>query len=672
MNERLRMKSIAGGYLTSSCFNVNRDFLVEVYATKDINYDTGGNHWIEPEAIEWDAGVRDQHRQTKAILLSVAKQIPDPTQRRQFIRNCSAAGMQRNYDAGRREIIMEYRRYTDRGLIWVQTRMALLPDPETGDLLAFYYTTDINERKIGQEVLARLTSIGFENASYVDLKTQLIHSLKVRPGAPMPTPDSADYTKTNETYIPLYVYEADQEKCHRLFDLQNILEQLETTLVYDIEFRLKDAYQPIERPYRHVRMSAFYLNREKRYIIFGRSDITRQIEEEANRNAVLQEALVNAEKANEAKTNFLSRMSHDIRTPLNGIIGMTYLALDEEMPASVRSYLKKIDESSHFLLTLVNDILDMSKVESGKMELHPEHYTYPELLQHIEAVIQPLCDAKNITFTIDNPFTDHAILTDKVRLNQILFNLLSNAVKFTPKGGNVRLEFFNHMVHDQRLSMDIRVSDNGIGISSAFQKKLFQPFEQENSGRNDARIGSGLGLAIVKSLVDLMGGTIFVDSTPGQGSTFTIHLDFPIVSDTDSSTANKSDSSIDLTGKRILVVEDNAINGEIVSLLLEKKGAKVLLAINGLEAVTQYANAGEHYFDAILMDVRMPLMDGLEATQEIRALPRPDAKAIPILAMTANAYADDIAECLSAGMNAHIAKPVDPDILFHTLKEYLV
>ena len=378
-----------------------------------------------------------------------------------------------------------------------------------------------------------------------------------------------------------------------------------------------------------------------------------------------------AELANAAKTNFLARMSHDIRTPLNGIMGMTSLALDEKLPDVAREYLHKIDESSNFLLALINDILDMSKVESGKLELHPEHYEHQELNRYLDAVIAPLCQAKNITFKVQYPETNYTLLMDKLRFNQILFNLLSNAVKFTPKEGHVSLAFHSYEITPTSLKLDVTVTDDGIGIDKAFQKKLFQPFEQEYTDSNAVRFGSGLGLAIVKSLVELMGGTITVQSERGKGSRFKIRgLSFPIVPDVQTPAA-KENLPISLAGKHILLAEDNAINAEIVARLLQKKGARVVIATDGTIVVKQYADSEQYSFDAILMDVQMPHQDGLAATKAIRKLDRPDARTVPIIAMTANAFEDDIRICLEAGMNAHLAKPVVTDILYQTLQEWV-
>ena len=261
-------------------------------------------------------------------------------------------------------------------------------------------------------------------------------------------------------------------------------------------------------------------------------------------------------------------------------------------------------------------------------------------------------------------------MVDKVRLNQIIFNLLSNAVKFTPKGGKVWLEFKNHQVRGDTLCFDMVIRDSGIGMSEEFQRKMFEPFEQEYTEANAKRAGSGLGLSIVKSLVDLMNGTINVQSVKGKGTAVTIGFGFKIAPNVETKPI-KEETVVALTGKHILVVEDNAINAEIVLRLLQKKGANGVVATDGSNAVMQYADAEQYDFDAILMDVQMRVMDGLEATRRIRAMNRPDAKSVPIIAMTANAYAEDVDDCLKAGMNAHIAKPINVVEMFRTLGRFV-
>jgi len=387
-----------------------------------------------------------------------------------------------------------------------------------------------------------------------------------------------------------------------------------------------------------------------------------------------------AEAANVAKTDFLSRMSHDIRTPLNGIIGMTYLARKEKDPDKIGDSLKKIDTSSQFLLGLINDILDMSKAESGGIELHPEPYPPEEFSAYMDAVIKPLIREKNqmIDFTLDIPRGFIPVM-DKLRTNQIVFNILSNAVKFTPEGGEIRYTAKGRITSPWHMDMQIMISDSGVGMSEKFQKVLFDPFTQE--GRNDISSGrgTGLGMAITKKLVDLMGGTILVDSVLGKGTTFTVNL--PVNAVQDIRTAGQmpenrkvgketSDLSV-LNGKHVLLCEDHPLNQEIARAILEEKGMEVTIAEDGKEGTELFRKSLPGFYDVILMDVRMPVMDGYAATVSIRSMDRPDAGTVPIIAMTADAFSDDVQKCLSSGMNGHIAKPVDPDRMMQILVKHI-
>lgn len=396
-------------------------------------------------------------------------------------------------------------------------------------------------------------------------------------------------------------------------------------------------------------------------------------------NLALETAKKEADKANRAKSEFLSRMSHDIRTPLNGIIGMTSLAESENNSPEVTAYLTKIDTSSKFLLSLINDILDMSKAESGKIDLHLEPYRIDDFEDYLNAVVLPLAEKKKQTILVDSSMRSGRIpLLDKLRMNQIMFNLLSNACKFTPDGGTIKILYQETLEKDNRIAILLSVSDNGIGMSEDFLKVLFDPFTQEE--RSDSASfyqGSGLGMAITKRLVERMGGDIGVVSKLGSGTTFTIHLLADSVSLEEyakkgqDNEREKQHQLSSLEGHKILLVEDNAINREIAESLLRKKGLTIASAEDGKQGVDIFSASQEGEFDAILMDIRMPVMNGYEATKAIRLLPREDAKSVPIIAMTADAFKGDVEQCLQSGMNAHLAKPINPSTLYETLALFL-
>jgi signal transduction histidine kinase/CheY-like chemotaxis protein len=381
---------------------------------------------------------------------------------------------------------------------------------------------------------------------------------------------------------------------------------------------------------------------------------------------------ISAEKekeANAAKTDFLSRMSHDIRTPLNVITGSVLLAEREDNNEKTTKYLSNIDQSSHFLLSLVNDILDLNKVSAGKMELHLAPYTLDQLQAAMTAIIGPLCQEKNLTLSIEMEKTKEAYMLDEVRIKQIFFNILSNSVKFTNPGGLVTLKGTVKVIDDDKATLSFVATDNGKGMSKEFQTKMFDPFTQEETGRTNTQQGTGLGLSIVRNLVTVMGGMVKVDSDVGKGTTF--YIDIP-ANRVQNVPDKKKETSIQLDilkGKKVLVAEDNAINVSILKTLLEDKGMIVDVATNGDEAVKMFVSKEANTYDIILMDMRMPVMDGLTATKEIRDSKKEDSKTIPIVAMTANAYDEDLKACLDAGMNGFVAKPIDPDLMYSTMAQ---
>ena len=387
--------------------------------------------------------------------------------------------------------------------------------------------------------------------------------------------------------------------------------------------------------------------------------------------------------ANNAKNEFLSRVSHDIRTPINAIIGMIGFAKEDiDDKLKVKDELQKIETSSHFLLSLINDVLDISKAESDKIELHPEPYPFTEYIRGLETIFRPLCEKKGITFIINtNEFSnDNSVIVDRVRFDQVAFNLLSNAVKYTPAGGTITYTSTSKPLPNQMLSCGFIIADTGIGMSEDFQKKMFAPFSQEtdNPEREKAGpAGSGLGLSIVKKIVDLMGGTITVESTLGKGTKITVNYILPRVTKEQLSQIigqmqrqATNNFAMPLNG-RILLAEDNPINTEIAVRLVEKFGLQVDNVSNGQDAVAKFSSTAPRTYQAILMDIQMPIMNGYDAAARIRALDHADAKTIPIIALTADAFADAIQKAKKAGMNDHIAKPVNKKHLYDTLAKYI-
>ena len=398
-------------------------------------------------------------------------------------------------------------------------------------------------------------------------------------------------------------------------------------------------------------------------------------EEEQKQKQLLLEAAEKADAANKAKSTFLFNMSHDIRTPMNAIVGFTDIALHQNSVAEIHDSLEKVRESSKHLLSLLNDVLDLSRIESGKAVFFPEPVDITKLTDDVLAIMNGLLYNRDLKFEVyrerpKNPY----VLADATRIREVLTNFLSNAVKFTKDGGTVTLDISSHPGEDDKhIVARYIVKDNGIGMSEEFQKKLFKPFSQEDDrGARTQYKGTGLGMAIAKEYVEMMGGSIAVESQKGVGTTFTVEIPLEL---TEQGIRQKQEEPVhhDLTGVNVLMAEDNDLNAELATVMLEDAGMAVTRAFDGKEAVELFKNHPQGTYDIILMDIMMPNMDGHQAAKAIRALgiERPDAVTIPIIALSANAFIDDIQESLASGMNDHISKPINMEELIDTITKYI-
>ncbi len=407
------------------------------------------------------------------------------------------------------------------------------------------------------------------------------------------------------------------------------------------------------------------------FFISKRGD-RRIIAHQRQANALLKDAADAANAASIAKSDFLSHMSHDIRTPINGIMGMTEIALKNiDDKDRVLDCLQKIDGSSGHLLSLVNDVLDMSRIESGKVQISHKPLNILELLRHCSSIISGQLQGRDIMFTeefenIENPH----ILGDELHLRQVLINILGNAVKFTPDGGRIYFRVREFSAEGEAARFHIEIEDTGIGMKPEFLPHIFEPFAQEDGGNRSSYKGTGLGMSITKKFMDLMGGTVEVQSEPGKGTLF--RLELPVEIDREwQGEQEPAGQQTTLAGARVILAEDNDLNMEIAVFMLESLEIEVTAVTDGKAALDAFAAAAPGTFDGILMDVMMPVMDGLTATREIRALEREDAGVIPIIAMTANAYDEDRRKCMEAGMDAHMSKPIDGEVLRKMLVQYI-
>ncbi len=583
-------------------------------------------------------------------------------------KNLFAEGILERCNAGDSAFSIDYRvKREDGGICWMRGSVSVINKPNTNEQLAFVYTRDID-----REVKDRLASQSIINEevdslALVDVRSGLSRIVKSSNFYGLEIGEEFSHDERIKCIILSGCLDADFRECESFFPLASLTAALEKAPSVSLTYRVKVQDGSVRRK----NTTAYYLDDTRSEIVLSRRDITEIYEQEREQREALSRAVDAANEANLAKSQFLSRMSHDMRTPMNAIMGLVYLARDHKNPPETMRYLENIDSAGHFLLGLINDVLDLSKMESGRIELHEEPYTLEEFERGVRTVITPLMQAKNINFVMELSDKAPCLRLDKLRFNQIIINLLSNAVKYSPQNG--RVEFTSQLlgVVNGRKCMRFVVRDNGCGMSEDFLKVLFDPFSQENTEHPDELRGSGLGLAIVKNLVETMGGTISVVSKPGIGSEFTVELSaYPAKPNTEHEEASSGDLSA-LKGLRVLLVEDNEMNILVASRLLERKGCVVTLARNGLAAVRTFSESEHGRFQLLLMDVRMPVMDGIQATELIRALERTDAHSVPIIAMSADALVHDRERTKQAGMDDYITKPIEPNVMYKTILRHI-
>ena len=576
------------------------------------------------------------------------------------------------FKSGRSQIACDYPvRTSYGGIMWVHSTLYMMQNPVTGDVEGITDSKDITQQKRNEKIISKIASGSSDYIGVIDVTSGMfeLHDGIWNKGQ-IPAGRMVRYETPLSKLASEYIAPEERNAFLEQVQIANLQTALAAKPMHLVSYNFIDKNHGGARLKKQIRFS--WLDENKKEILAIQQDVTDIYLKEQARIAELEEAKRTADVANQAKSEFLSRMSHDMRTPLNGIIGMVYLTGKMDLPETVRGNLKKINTSSKFLLNLINDILDMSKVESGKLELHAEPYPMRNFFDYTEAVIRPLCEEKNQKLVIDAvPVEGVVPLMDGLRTNQIFFNLFSNAVKYTPENGTITCRVHGHLVSERKLAMELAVSDTGIGMSREFQKKLFTPFTQERRIDNPEMHGTGLGLAILKRLVDAMDGTIRVESDIGKGSSFILNFILDCIPAEQAQPAPAENTGIpdvsELRGKRALLCEDIPLNQEIAKAMLEEKGMLVQTADNGKLGVEAVRNSVPGFFDLILMDIHMPEMDGYEAARHIRSLGRPDAERVPIVAMTADAFYDDVQKCLDSGMNDHIAKPIDPEKMYDVL-----
>ena len=575
---------------------------------------------------------------------------------------------------GVKERHIDFRYRMSNGIIhWLHADGILAHDSENGDVLSYVYTRDVDIAHKREIVLKDLVEkdmsyifmVNFINKKGIPLRVNYESKFyDFKENVPF------EYDSFCTKVVLGDVIDEDAERAKAFFDLDSLKERLENeeSLTESFQFNFTDGKAHRER------IRVYYVDDSKEDIVIICQDITKYYIEEQNRKLRLENALNEAKGANRAKSEFLSNMSHEIRTPMNAIIGMAELTMSDTKKEETKNNLRNIMDSGNYLLSIINDILDMSRIESGNFMLECEWVSPMDILRPCIEMISPLLEKKNITFDHPslemNTFWEYYV--DPLKSKRMLMNLLNNSAKFTQEGGHVTLSMHN-LKHNAQESTDlIIVEDNGCGMSEGFLKDIFTPFAQERNIYSDKVNGTGLGLILTRQIARAMGGDITVESKLGEGSKFTIEFPYRYrlkdVSNQNQTQKLETDLSV-LNGAHILLCEDNEINEEIACKLLDKKGCKVDWARNGKDGVSMFEESGLSFYDAILMDIRMPEMDGLEATSKIRTLDRYDAKRVPIIAMSANAFDEDVKKSREAGMDAHLAKPVEPKKMYETIAE---
>lgn len=710
------------------------------------------------------------------------------------------------YDKGSRELRVDYLRWMQDGSsIWVRTIVRFYRDPDTQDIMGFVYTYNVDQEKTMQLIVDRIAETEFETLGLLYVHSNKLHCVKASElEQGLACGVDVDYLEGMREFVDRYISDELKTEVSEKMNISSIIRELQERKIYSFSYPI---YYKDEVFYKNWEFS--YLDEIHEIIIFTRSDITEVFREQTQQRENLRNALVLAEKASHAKTDFLSHMSHEIRTPMNAIIGMSTLAAQcVNNPDEVAECISKVGISARFLLSLINDILDMSRIESGKVTLKNEKFPFDEFVSNINTIIYNQAESKGIEYDcVITSFVNTNYVGDATKLQQILINLLGNAVKFTSQGGKVQFVVRQNSVTNKTAAMSFSVIDTGIGISEEFQKKMFEPFEQADHGTTAIYQGTGLGLAISKNLVEMMGGTISVNSIEGVGTEFIVNVPLEVSDDNSGSilprdipyeklktlivdddvlicenaqktlrdmgvraewvssgkqaielvqTRKKASEYFDVilldwkmpdmdgvetarqlrkivgeevtiiiitayewaeieqqakaagvnllitkplfkstlvsalqcvysskskkeeipkreydfSGKRILLAEDHILNVEVAKRLLESKHAIIEVAENGLKAIEMFAKSQTGYYDLILMDIRMPVMDGLTSARSIRQLSNEDAVKIPIIAMSANAFDEDIEKSTAAGMNAHLSKPIEPHVLYSTLERF--
>ena len=520
-----------------------------------------------------------------------------------------------------------------------------------------------------------LTNV-FLDVYELDLETELIHIIRTeQDDMRLLKTEEIDFS-TFKRFLLQNVPEEKKKKLEEEFETERICARIQEVSIVEREFQ---KWYEHSTSWFRIQFILSMTREKKRPIVtvtVMNIDDLKRLQEEQNK--ALLSAYESARQASRAKSDFLANMSHDIRTPMNAIMGMSTIARRNiHDPEKLEDCLNKIDASSKHLLSLINSVLDMSKIESGKVVFVEEVFQLDQMIEDIKRIVQPQAEKKDIQFTGEYETLQGVMVkSDPLRIRQVLLNIVGNAIKFTPEKGKVHCSGFKVLsIYDGYSTFEFTCEDNGIGMDQEFVDKIFQPYERSKNVTSNEIEGSGLGMFISKNIVEMMNGEIYVESKKGEGTKFTVIFHLKEISEQPEKEKTEQNEETQIAfdamkGKRILLVEDNDMNREIAQEFLTEEGILVENAVNGKEAVEKMEQSSLYYYDLILMDIQMPVMNGYEASAAIRRMDREDI-GLPIIAMTANAFSDDIRQAKEAGMNEHIAKPIDVSVMFSVLSDWM-
>ena len=620
------------------------------------------------------------------LVANLSKSFVDKQAGQQYVKIANREALIKSFSLGKIQDEITFRcKLSTGGVHWLNIRFNMTKNPLTDDIIGVSYVRDVNKDVLRDQVLRRLTDWDFECIAVIDLLNNNEYSYLSRNNEALEIlpPDHMDYDNEIKYMAEHVVVPEQKEDYLNSVLLANLLKKLNKGNRFSYSLSLRDEKGNFHNKLLHYN----YMDEAKQIILFTAMDMTESYLQHQEELKTVRSAVAREEEAWQYRNLFFSNISHDMRTPLNGILGFTDLALQETNPEQMRQYLSKIKLSGGLLLDVINDTLMLSKLESGKLQPNYEVIDNRLISGRILVPIKAMADAKNVKLVQDRSNSPHVMLrADRVNTQKIFLNLIGNAVKFTPSGGTVivKMEQLAQPMHN--CNYRFVVSDTGIGIGPAFLPHIYEPFVQESNRNVQAQPqmqGTGLGLSIVKQLVDLLHGYIEVESTVGKGTTFTVYLPMPVVG----AVAGEPEwvpGAAPITAPvlknmakfapsyKVMVCEDNKLNMEIATILLQKKNYEVIQAFNGQEGVDRFKTSGPGEISAILMDLRMPVLDGFETAKTIRELKREDAQSVPIIALSADAYDEDVQKALQVGMNAHLAKPFNPQEIYRLLQKLIM